>query len=124
METEFPSIQASGFVPGTEYRILAVNHYQFRINGWIDIFPKSGKYHDIVTNDRGFYRDPDMAEKFPPNNYRSLLELLQKRIGDPSNVHNDKACSLCGREELVSWRNRFKRKLCDECYTQTEARVS
>lgn len=119
MEIQGLVISESGNVPGTEYRVRQISHYQFRINGRIDIFPKSKKYHDIVTNHRGFYEDTDMAEKFPPNNYGSLLDLLQKRIGDPSNVHNDRACSECGLEESVAWRNVFKRKLCDECYARS-----
>ena len=37
--------------------------YQFRINGYIDLFPIHQRYHDLRNNKRGSYRNIDDIKK-------------------------------------------------------------
>jgi len=40
---------------GVPYDYEMLTAYQYRFDGWLDIFPQSGRYHDIKKNQRGFY---------------------------------------------------------------------
>lgn len=40
-----------------KYDVQTLTPYQWRINGVLDVYPKSRAYHDIKRNKRGGYRD-------------------------------------------------------------------
>jgi hypothetical protein len=40
------------------YRVRALTEYQFRVNERLDLFPTRRRYHDIKTQARGRYQNP------------------------------------------------------------------
>ena len=40
-----------------KYQVKYLTNYQWRINGIVDIFPQSRRFHDIRKNVRGSYKD-------------------------------------------------------------------
>ena len=53
---------------GQSYKIRQLTPYQFRIDEKIDLYPTSGKYHDLIKNEWGFY---------PAYDFKTLMQLYQ-----------------------------------------------
>lgn len=66
-----------------EWRGLGPGHY--RINGELDVWPKNGNYHNLLTNEHG---------KF--TNLEKLLESYQF-----TDVNSDIRCPYCGK--IAAW---------------------
>jgi hypothetical protein len=49
--SEIHALAAEGF------KLDAVTPYHVRVNGQLDLFPTSGKWHDLHTNERGVADD-------------------------------------------------------------------
>jgi len=39
------------------YSVRSLTSYQYRINGVLDIYPENMRYHDVIANKRGDYRN-------------------------------------------------------------------
>lgn len=43
-------------LPPEQWSVEEFTPYHFRINGVLDVFPTNRRYHDLVTNRRGWYK--------------------------------------------------------------------
>lgn len=37
------------------FKVVELTPYQYRINGFLDLYPKNGRFHDLRTGERGNY---------------------------------------------------------------------
>jgi hypothetical protein len=44
------------------YEVRMISTYQFRINNWIDLYPTNCRYHNLRTNDRGWFSAGTMRD--------------------------------------------------------------
>lgn len=91
-----------------DYEVRDVNQgYCFRVNGTLDLYPTSGKFHNLRTNVRGYY-----PNKHAGNLIQFVIEQIsagkKQSLTVRQSAHSKSGeCLFCGKEA--------KLRMCDEC---------